>query len=569
MKNNFKARIVLHIVVCAVCIFYTQVSLADSHSMNLDQVVSEALGTNPEFTSILNTERSVETQLDQARALYKPSVDITADTGYEQTETPVIDRETLFRNQASLSISQLVYDGAATLNQIDRQKSLLKAARFRTNEAAQLVSLNITNAYLNVLRANSLLDIAEANLEDHMKILARIDDGARNGRFNQGDLAQIEARVALAEANLETVRQNQIQARAAYMQATNNTAPEELEMPQFNASYLPETVDEFIRYARENSPTLASFRSEVTAADEDYDSAKGSFLPNLNLEVTGTKGEDLGGIEGSETLASALLVMRWNVYRGGADKARLKEQYFQRSIAEDELNNALRTLMNDIKNIWASRDATANQIETFMRQSEANEKLVRIYQEQFDLGRRSLLDLLDTRNALFTSENSKINAVFNTLFASYQLLALSGDLTKQLGIGNVRELYREPTAEFKPFSLISSPFAASPDPDAPKDGTPGTVGKDKDIIPSPDAVLAEGPQNFHSISGPFDAIDAANTYWEKVIDTDPFSDTEYFIEEANTAEFYLVFGATDEVTATSLCANLLKNRSEVCTIVTR
>lgn len=537
-------------------------TLADDKIVTLEDAIRTGLSTNPEFQSVFNTEKSVEQRLIQTKAAYLPSVDLQADTGFEVTDTPIIQDQSEYRNQMTVTMSQLIFDGQATTHQIDRQNALYKAARHRTIEAAQLVSLNITNSYLNVLRSSELLHVAEKNLKYHKRFFARIKDGTDNGRFNKGDLAQVESRLSLAEANYENVARNYEQARSAYVQATGVEPDFKLTVSRIDPNLLPKTVAEYTRYAIDHSPTLQSFKAEVNAAEFDYQSSKGSFYPTVNFEVTGSQGRDLGGIEGEEKLASALLVMRWNLFRGGADKAAVKERSFSKRIAQEDLANAERTLVNDIRSIWATRNATARQIDLFSKQVKANEDLVRIYQEQFDINRRSLLDLLDTQSALFASENSKVNAVFNTLFASYQLLALSGDLLKAFNIDNTRDLIEPPKpiaadkGLFKPLSPIEKFGILQQNEKSPALNL--NVSAEKDTLIQ---------------LGVFDTEDEAQKNWRDSMKAHKalLKDMEYFIEETQLPEdgnvYRLRFGPTDRVTAQETCAKINEDKSEECILV--
>lgn len=221
---------------------------------------------------------------------------------------------------------------------------------------------------------------------------------------------------------------------ADYQQNTGIKPLGNFVVPSFNSSVFPQYVDQFVIRAKEKSPTLASFYAEVMAADENVQAATGDYFPRVDLELTGSKGDNLGGVVGSEDLVSALLVMRWNIFSGGLDKAEVKENQYLKASARDDFLAAKRLLERDIRSIWASRKANLQRITDFQKQTQTNAELVRIYDEQFGIGRRTLLDLLDTQNSLFSARTNYINAIFNALFSSYQLLALEGSLVDYFSI---------------------------------------------------------------------------------------------------------------------------------------
>lgn len=437
--SNYKNKLALICKIMSISLLIClsgRIVLADQNltTLSLNQAVELGLKTNPEFSSSVNNKYVVDQRLMQARALYLPSINLSAEAGYETTDTPSISSQEQYRRQVSLGLSQLLFDGFGTVNEIKRQKALLKTAEHRMFETSEFVSLSIVNSFLNVLRRRELLAVAKGNITDHDRILERIKDGAENGKFNLGDLAQIKSRVARAQANFETVEQSLSEADASYQNTIGAMPVENLQIALFPAQVLPLYVDEFITQSKELSPTLATFQSDINAADAEYQVSKSSYLPNFNLELEGSRGTNLNGTSGDDNRGAALVVMNWNLFRGGADKARVKEAFHQKSIAHDAKTNAVRALENNIRDTWAAKRAASNQLKAFKNQVSANTKVVEVYQDQFKLNRRSLLDMLNAQNELFISKSNKINAYYSEMFAGYRLLALGGGLLTALGV---------------------------------------------------------------------------------------------------------------------------------------
>ena len=439
-----KKNIIGALIILALCLTIQSIKVANAKEVySLEQAMRDGISTNPELSGVYNNQRAAEQRILQQRSRFFPSIDLFAASGYEQTDTPLINDQSLYQNQVSLSLTQQIFDGFETSNLVKSRQSEYQASEFRTKEAANLVAINIANSYLNVLRNRQAVRIAEENLNTHTDIYERIKEGAEAGRFNLGDLGQIETRMALSKSNLNTAAQSLEQSIANYKQNTGLEPSGSFQVPEFDSSVFPENVDAFIDKAKKISPTIQSFRSELTAAENNLRATRGDFYPQVNVELTGSKGDNLGGIGGSEDLVSALLVMRWNLFNGGLDKAEEKESLYLKSAAQDEAIAAYRLLEKDIRSIWAARNANLARIVDFQAQTQANKKLVKIYNQQFGIGRRTLLDLLDTQNSLFTARTNYINSVFNSLFSSYQLLALSGELTDYFSIASLEDIIVE------------------------------------------------------------------------------------------------------------------------------
>lgn len=418
--------------------FYAQLAIflavpcGAAFALTLGQAIDLGFESNPEYSSALNSSRAVEKQLDQAREFFLPSLDLDADHGYEATDSPLIDDEEMYRRRVSLTLTQLLFNGGRTANEIRKRTARATSAELRSLGAAESVALAIVNGYLNVMRYRELLGVAEENIQTHLSILEKIEDGAERGRFNLGDVAQIKSRVARARANHESIRQNMSEAEAAYISAVGRPPEKGMQMPVFNAGDLPGDLDAFIVRALAVSPSVAVFDADVNAAMAAYAASKSTALPEVSLQLLGSKADNIGGVEGSETSGSALMVMRWNLFRGGADYARTQEAFFQKAATEDDKRKAARALENEIRSTWAARRSAEGQLAEFKRQMTANAKVVEAYDDQFKLSRRSLLDLLDAQSELFLSQSNKVNAVYSALFANYRLLALEGSLARTL-----------------------------------------------------------------------------------------------------------------------------------------
>jgi adhesin transport system outer membrane protein len=163
------------------------------------------------------------------------------------------------------------------------------------------------------------------------------------------------------------------------------------------------------------------------------------MYPQLDLQLNGRTGHDLGGVEGRDTSASALVVMNWNLYRGGADVARAREFIHRHQQSKESRAKAARGVENDVRQTWASMTSAGERAKEFAAQADANTEVVKAYRDQFNLDRRTLLDVLDAQNELFVSRSNAINAEFLEVFAVYRLLALKGSLLPTLEVAYPRE----------------------------------------------------------------------------------------------------------------------------------
>jgi len=423
------------------------VSLAQDsdRQMSLAEAVSLGVMTNPEYGVVAATRRATDEELNQAKALYLPSIDFSGDTGYELTENNATrnrangdDEETLFRYEAGLTLTQMLFDGFETKYENERQKNRVQSSAHRVRETAELVGLSIVEGFLEVVRQRELLGITRENVAEHIAIMDLIQDGVSAGRSTQADLEQIKARLAAAKAQESTVRQQLRIAESNYRREVGED-PKDLILPAVPVNGLTANVEEEVKTALTQSPTLDIFNSDIDVAYAEYQGSSSTLYPELDLQLNARQGHNQGGVEGRDRGASALLVANWNLYRGGGDMARIREFTHRHQVAKESRNQTARAVEDQVRQTWAQMVSAGEQAREFSNQAAANQEVVRAYKDQFSLDRRTLLDVLDSQNELFVSRTNTINSEFLEMFAVYSLLAFKGELLPTLSVAYPRE----------------------------------------------------------------------------------------------------------------------------------
>ncbi|WP_435640793.1 TolC family outer membrane protein [Micavibrio aeruginosavorus] len=417
----------------------------DPMQISLNEAVAIGVRTNPEYNIVANNRRATDEELNQAKALYLPSIDVAADTGFEHSDDPSTrggldddDEENMWRYEAGITLTQMLFDGFETKHEVGRQKARVESASHRVREASELTGLAIVEAYLDVMRQRELLRIARQNVADHITILDQIEDSSEVGRTTTADLEQTRARLASARANESSVRESLRISEAAYVRAVGE-APKNLVMPLVPVDGLAADVEAEVKTALHQSPTLDIFEADMRVANEEYHGAYSTFYPQVDFQANARNGEDLNGVEGRDTSASALMVLNWNLYRGGADNARVREFMSREAQTKEERAKAARGVENEVRQTWARMVSAGERAREFAAQAAANQEVVKAYKDQFDLSRRTLLDVLDAQNELFVSQSNTVNSEFLEMFAVYRLLGLKGELLPVLGVAYSRE----------------------------------------------------------------------------------------------------------------------------------
>ncbi len=430
--------------VCAAALLFAAPAKAQDNpmEMSLSEAVSVGVMTNPEYGVVAASRRATDEELNQAEGLWYPSIDLAADGGWEYTDDSTKgvdnDSESLWRYDSTLTLTQLLFDGWATKYENDRQEHRVQSSAHRVRETAELVGLDIVESFLEVMRQRELLSITRENVAEHIAIMQMIEEGVTAGRSTQADMEQIKARLASARAQESTIRQ-QLRVAESQFNREVGTMPKDLVLPAVPVDALSSDVEMEVQSALSSSPTLDIFESDERVAWAEYRGTGSTLYPEFNLQLGVNKGHNLNGTEGRDQSASALVTMDWNLYRGGADVARVREFSHRYQQTKEERADAGRVLEDDVRQTWAQMVSAGERAREFASQAAANAEVVRAYKDQFSLDRRTLLDVLDAQNELFVSRTNTINAEFLEMFSVFRILGLKGQLLPTLGVAYPRE----------------------------------------------------------------------------------------------------------------------------------
>ncbi|PZP26643.1 MULTISPECIES: TolC family outer membrane protein [Pseudomonas] len=412
-----------------------------AQAQTLTEAVQQAIENHPEVQAGINGRMAADYQLKAARGAYLPSVDILAGIGREGTDNTTTrfnsnDNDhyrTLTRGESSIRLQQMIYDGSATREEVGRQTAIVNSRAYGLLATSERTALDAIQVYLEVLRREELVRLAEDNFKNHQRIYDQISLRSQRGVGSTADRDQADARLALARNNLITEQTNLADARVNYYSVIGSE-PTDLSMPNSLNGLLPATLAEAKQQMVATNPSLRSAESDVAATESQYAAAKSAFLPRVDAEVSQSFDNNIDGIEGHSNEWQAMLRMRYNLYSGGSNKATLEARSYQINEALDIRNNALRQLNEELGLAWNALENARTQKPIAEDNVGFSKRVREAYQKQFGLGERTLLDLLDSENELFTAQRRLSDVNFIELMTQYRIKATMGDLLKSQGV---------------------------------------------------------------------------------------------------------------------------------------
>jgi adhesin transport system outer membrane protein len=414
-------------------------ALADeAAAMSLQEAVQQAVNTNPEVGAVANDRLAVDEELRQGRGLYYPQVDLRSENGAQFSENPTTDGQgndrgrTLFRSVNTLTLSQLIFDGHFADSEVERQKARVDSAAHRVAETSESIGLDAVEAYLEVSRHRERVRIAEENVGAHDETLRQVRLRLDAGGGNIADVRQAETRLAAAKSNLVRV-QGDLADNEAFFQRVVGDMPGDLDSVSAPVDMLPPDVDQAITNALGTSPTLAFADSDIRTADQDIRQQEASLYPDVRLQLSGQNINNPDGRVGTDWDAQAQIVLRWNLYRGGADAARIREFKHRKAEAEDQRRIHEREVSENVRKSWNAVQTTRADVALLQERVASSVQTRDVYADQFKIGQRGLLDVLDAENELYLARDSLVTASNAYIFASYRLIAAGGNLTASIG----------------------------------------------------------------------------------------------------------------------------------------
>src|SRR5579859_3015453 len=387
---------------------------AAAETFSINDALREAAKSHPGVGEASANKRATQSELRQTQSTLLPQVRVDARYGPEKFDqspgvigtlvTPTVGAGP-WRNgsQESVVVRQLLWDGFTSIHEIWRQTARVDAAAARVRERTELIALDAAEAYVDVVRYLRLVALAQQNVATHEKIFGNVNSRFQGGRAGEGDLEQARERVENARAQLDEFRRSLEEGRAKYRK-TVGLEPINLRFPGPLAG-MPGSRDQALATAVRFNPTIMAAQSDADAAKEAFRATDGLFSPKFFLEASATHYDNTfpyvaapGQPSVTHEDYAGKVVMSWDVFRGGQDawnRSEKAERFTEATMRHARLQ---RDALESIDKAWAARTVTATRILDLRRQIDADLKTIAAFNKEYELGQRSLIDLLNAQN---------------------------------------------------------------------------------------------------------------------------------------------------------------------------
>ncbi len=401
--------------------------------LTLEEAVNHVNSTNPVIMERMKNFEATKNDIGMAESGYYPSVDLEAKYGREVTDTVTITpEEHLKYYQRGIKATLNIFEGFGTEADVEKQKARTEAAKNSVLEKANALGLQTVEAYLDLMKQHEFLQIVSANLKTHEEIHQRIKERTESGFGSKSELDQSIGRLALANSNAVVQQSNYRDAAARFARLYGEEVDvDKLVKPTFDYS-IPVTLESAVQKAQQNHPAISVQNANIHAAKENARLSNEAYYPRLDAEISKYDNDNVNGIRGHHDTEAAMLILSYNLYSGGYYGANREKQEVTALKEQSVLDNLKRAATENVTYAWIAFEEIGKQIPHLKAHRDFSIKTLEAYNQEFSLGRRTLLDILNTENERTTAERELVNAEYDLLLAKYRILEGIGELATSL-----------------------------------------------------------------------------------------------------------------------------------------
>lgn len=408
----------------------------------LRDLILIVLENQPELSQAEAESRLANARVKEARSNAFPQFSVNGSYASERQKLYEANRTNNYENQfqGQFRLTQPLVDPSINAN-LRKNKANSLGVDWQLVSTREQLMLRTVELYIEILKNQQLTELARNNLSLHREYVSQMKEIARKDLGRASDLPVAQARVALAESVLTSRLAKLEVARLQWRNHSGMTSPDLTYIGNINFLIkdlgevpLPETLEMAISESIENSPQLQKSLSDLKSSWHNYELSKTATKPKINAEVQTKTGQNYGYINGRQDNISIGINLQWMLpfnpgYKYGNRAAREAI-----NASESAVDSTIYRIRAAVEAQWYEMLANQNSLISFEEYVISSETVVKSYSEQFKIGRRSLLDVLNAENEAFTAKTNYVSVQTDLTLSSWRLLGLRGLLPLELGI---------------------------------------------------------------------------------------------------------------------------------------
>ena len=392
------------------------------------KALESAYNTNPALKSAREQLKLTDERMSIAVSGLRPTVNMNYSEGRRRSETGASTDWTYQDTKGKqLTVSQPLFRGGSTWSDIKSARNSVNAGREQLFESTQQTLLEAVQAYVDVAQGQAVRDLSQKNVEVLGEQLRASQQRFDVGEVTRTDVAQSEARLSRAKAELAQAQGDLDAAIATYERVTGLKPVNTILFNVFPS--LPATLEEAKRIALDANPNLKASRYIEKSTRYDMLSNMGQLLPQVSLNGSMDRENGSSLFVDEFNTDSLTLNVRIPVYQAGSDYSRIRQAkriHQRRKFDAIDQNNIT---VEQTTRAWERLSATRETIKSNEDAIRAAEIALDGVKQEQQFGARTTLDVLDAEQELFASRVNLVRSQRNEVVAVYGLLSVLGKLT--------------------------------------------------------------------------------------------------------------------------------------------
>ena len=399
-----------------------------NNTMTLAQVAAYTIANNPAIGIVRSQANTADAGIGVVKVGYAPKLRFSSALGPESTynfESSIqTDQQ---RTEGSISASQLLFDFGKIDADIDWATAVHESTVWRQQATTDKILMEMVEAYLTVLELSLQINNALVNEQAYEEMYRIIKLNADAGNATDADVQRIV--VGLEGAKTLTVDlRSQRQNAASNFKRLTGLEPATLAVPgEINPAAAHLSVMDIEGYAGKN-PKMLSFEWDIVSLEAQQLSLERDHLPEISLNASAKLQQNVSGENPLNANGRVMLSISGQLYDGGEREAKNNELLGRIDEVKYRYRQALDQLEQDIEDSARILQTANEKRASIAERIRASEAVVKLYQQQFEAGTRTIFELLDAQSQLFAAKGEQITSKFEVLRATYQAVKLNGNL---------------------------------------------------------------------------------------------------------------------------------------------
>ena len=388
---------------------------------------------NPDLRAERARQRGTDELVPSAKSGWRPTIIANGSASHTWADSDAAPSSSNTSENLNIQLSQPLFRGFKTVEGIAVAKAQVEAGRQNLLAVEQAVLFQAVSAYANVIRDRQILGVRQKNVINLRKQVKAASARFEVGEVTRTDVAQAKAQLSSAQSGEALARSNLESSIAGYVAVVGKT-PGKLKGAKL--AKIPHNLEKALIIAQATNPSILAAAFVHDASLHSIEVAKGDLLPTVSLQGTASYTNDPSdGVDHSE-FATIQGVVAVPLYQGGDEYSAVRQAKQTASQRQLQIIGATRTVRQQVTSSWYVLVASKQAITAAKAQLEAARAALDGINQEYLVGSRSTIDVLNAEQSVLNAQLSLISAEHDQLVASYQILSSIGHLTaRNLGLG--------------------------------------------------------------------------------------------------------------------------------------